>query len=65
MHQEWLEISIGGEPYRYLYKLSEANLVSSKEVVSLEQFMSNVPQRLSSGQSFSLENDKVPTVQCL
>ena len=64
MHPEWPEISIGGENPIVIY-ISEANLVSSKEVVSLEQFVSDVPQRLSSGQSLSLENDKVPTVQCL
>ena len=66
MHPELLEISEqkGSLDTNWLFAAT-ANLVVTEQIMSLEQLMSNVSQRLVSGQMFCLKDCKIPTVQSL
>ena len=71
LHQKCIQSGRGYLWWKRLSLLGEggcvmcANLVSGKQVMPLEELVSNVPQRLLSGQSLSLKDGKVPIVQCL
>ena len=48
----------------YLF-VAAANLVVTEQIMSLEQLMSDVSQRLVGGQMLCLKDCKIPTVQSL